>query len=94
MAAMVEVFYLTVALLFLLLFLTAGVILVRSTRPVEQLPPILLTGASGAGILLLLAPIEDFGWLTDVALGIAIATVGMVVGITRRVESGQGGDGA
>jgi hypothetical protein len=91
---MVEVFYLTVALLFVLLLVAAGVVTLRSTRLLDQLPPVLLTGASGAGILLLLSPIWKIGWLTDLALVIATATVGMVLGITRRIESGEGGDGA
>lgn len=86
---MVEVFYLTVALLLLLLFFAAGIVIARNVRLVEQLPPVLLTGASGAGILLLLAPIWQAGWLTDLALAVAVGTLAMVLGITHRVDSGE-----
>lgn len=86
---MVEVFYLTVALLLLLLFFAAGVVIARNVRLVEQLPPVVLTGATGAGILLLLTPIWKAGWLTDLAVAVAVGTFAMVLGITRRVDSGE-----
>lgn len=86
---MVEVFYLTVALLLLLLFFAAGVVIARNSRLVEQLPPVLLTGATGAGILLLLTPIWNAGWLTDLALAIAAGTFAMVLGIAHRVDAGE-----
>lgn len=87
---MVEVFYLTLALLLLLLFMAAGAVIAKNNRLIEQLPPVLLSGATGAGILLLLTPVWHVPWLTDLALAIAAGTLVMVVGITRRLESGAG----
>ena len=87
---LVEVFYLSVALLLALLLAAAGVAMLRNERLTEQLPPILLTGATGSGILLLLAPVWGTGWLTDVALLVASATLAMVLGITRYQDSENG----
>ena len=85
---MIEAFYMTLALLLLPLFLAAGIVIAKSERLVEQLPPVLLTGAAGAGILLLLSPIWEADWLTDAALLIAAVTLALVLAITHRVEAG------
>jgi len=83
-----ELAYLTVALLLSLLLLAAGASMIRARRLVEQLPPLLLTGFAGTAVFLVIGPIWNVAWLTDIAVVIAAATVVVTAGILKR-EDGE-----